>query len=81
MERFTVFGHEACGFCKQAKKVLGDKELAFRYVDIHKEDISSADLSKTVGQPVRTVPQVFHGEKYIGGYQELAHYLTQLEAA
>ena len=72
MERFTVFGREGCGFCVRAKQVLEAKELPFLYVDIHKEGISKADLEKTVGKPVETVPQVFHGQVHIGGYTELA---------
>ena len=75
MARFTVFGREGCGFCVQAKRVLEAKELPFRYIDIHKEGITKEDLEKTVGKPVRTVPQIFHGEEYIGGYTELAAYL------
>ena len=82
MDRFTVFGRPGCGFCVQAKRVLEDRELPFRYVDIHAEGISQADLEKTVGKPVRTVPQIFHGKQYIGGYTELAEYLkTELQAS
>lgn len=77
VKRYTVFGHQACGFCRQAKAVLEQKELPFRYVDIHQEGISHADLAKTVGKPVQTVPQIFHGQDYIGGYTELEAYLRQ----
>ena len=79
MARFTVFGREGCGFCVQAKRVLETKELPFRYIDIHKEGISKEDLEKTVGKPVKTVPQIFHGNDYIGGYTELAAYLEAME--
>jgi glutaredoxin 1 len=80
MKRFTIFGHDACGFCRQAKSMLESKGLAFRYVDIHKEGISPADLAETVGRPVNTVPQIFHGEEYVGGYQELVQYLEKEES-
>jgi glutaredoxin 1 len=53
------------------------KGLDFRYVDIHEEGISQADLAETVGRPVTTVPQIFHGEEYVGGYQELMQYLQE----
>ncbi len=75
MDRFTVFGRPGCGFCVRAKEVLESRQLSFLYVDIHKEGISKADLEKTVGRPVETVPQIFHGKKYIGGYTELDAYL------
>ncbi|MGY0216411.1 GrxA family glutaredoxin [Endozoicomonadaceae bacterium StTr2] len=79
MERFTVFGRPGCGFCVQAKRVLEMKELPFRYIDIHEEGISQQDLEKTVGKPVRTVPQIFHGQQYIGGYTDLDAYLKTLK--
>ena len=78
--RFTVFGHEACGFCRRAKQLLTDKELPFRYVDIHEEGISKADLSKTVGHEVTTVPQIFHGQGYVGGFEALEKYLVEQAA-
>ena len=79
MERFTVFGREGCGFCVRAKQVLEDKELPFRYIDIHKEGISKEDLEKTIGKPVETVPQVFHGKDHIGGFTELDAYLKTMD--
>lgn len=81
MQRYTIFGHQACGFCRQAKAVLESNELPFSYVDIHEEGISPADLAATVGKPVSTVPQIFHGEEYVGGYQELMQYLEQEEVS
>ncbi len=78
MERFTVFGRPGCGYCVQAKRVLEINELPFRYIDIHAEGITAADLEKTVGRPVRTVPQIFHGKKYLGGYTELDAYLKEM---
>ena len=81
MKRFTIFGREGCGYCRQAKAVMESKDLEFRYVDIHEEGICQDDLAKTVGKPVRTVPQIFHGEEYVGGYQELMQYLEQEQIA
>lgn len=74
--RFTVFGHDQCGFCRRAKQLLSDSDLPFRYVDIHDEMISKADLSKTVGHEVTTVPQIFHGQNYVGGFDALQKYLV-----
>ncbi len=68
---YTVFGRPGCGFCVQAKRLLEQKGLAYKYVDIHEEGISKADLEKTVGKPVETVPQIFNGREYVGGYTDL----------
>tara|TARA_B110000879_G_C10843427_1_gene382463 strand:- start:81 stop:326 length:246 start_codon:yes stop_codon:yes gene_type:complete len=77
VSKFTIFGRQACGYCRRAKSVLESKQIEFNYIDIHEEGISSADLAKTVGLPVTTVPQIFYGKVYVGGYQELMRYLEQ----
>jgi len=75
MKRITIFGREGCGFCTRAKEVCEMKHLDYRYIDIHAEGISQADLEKTVGKPVTTVPQVFCGQEHLGGFTELAAFL------
>ncbi len=81
MSRFTVFGRPDCGYCVRAKQLLQDKSLEMRWVDINAEGISKADLEKTVGKPVETVPQIFHGTAHIGGFTELSEYVKTLELA
>lgn len=80
MSRFTVFGHQACGFCRRAKQLLEERSQPFLYVDIHEKNISKADLSKTVGTEVATVPQIFHGQEYVGGFEALERYLVEQAA-
>ncbi len=77
MQRVTIFGREGCGFCSRAKELCEIKALEYRYIDIHKEGISKADLEKTIGKPVATVPQIFRGQQHIGGYTEFAQLLRQ----
>lgn len=77
MERVTIFGRAGCGFCTRAKELCEIKELNHRYIDIHKEGISKADLEKTVGKPVETVPQIFIGQNHIGGYTEFEAYINK----
>lgn len=59
---FTViFGRPGCPYCVRAKE-LAEKlskerdDFNYRYIDIHAEGITKADLEKTVGKPVETVP-------------------------
>ena len=77
MKRVTIFGREGCGFCVRAKELCELKELNYRYIDIHKEGISKADLEKTVGKPVETVPQIFVDQKHIGGCTEFEAYAKE----
>ena len=81
MQRFTVFGRPDCGYCVRAKQLLQAKKYEFRWVDINAEGISKADLEKTVGKRVDTVPQIFHGQQHIGGFTELNHYIDSLKTS
>ncbi|OEY66736.1 GrxA family glutaredoxin [Marinobacter sp. X15-166B] len=81
MERVTIFGRAGCGFCTRARELCEIKGFKFRYVDIIEEGISQADLEKTVGKPVETVPQIFIGQKHIGGFDQFSSFVTEMENA
>jgi len=73
---FTViFGRPGCPYCVRAKE-LAEKlsnerdDFNYRYIDIHAEGISKADLEKTVGKPVETVPQIFVDQQHVGGFTD-----------
>ncbi|AUH01180.1 GrxA family glutaredoxin [Pectobacteriaceae bacterium CE70] len=78
----VIFGRPGCPYCVRAKE-LAEKlsterdDFRFRYVDIREEGISKEDLSKTVGKPVETVPQIFLDEKHIGGCTEFEAYAKE----
>lgn len=78
----VIFGRPACPFCVRAKQIAEQlaesrDDFEYRYVDIHAEGITKADLEKTVGQPVHTVPQIFVDEKHIGGCTEFEAYARE----
>ena len=75
----VIFGKAACPFCVRAKDVCDTlaaqrDDFKYRYVDIVEANISKADLEKTVGKPVETVPQIFVDEKHVGGFTEFEAY-------
>ncbi|RWU12074.1 GrxA family glutaredoxin [Pseudidiomarina gelatinasegens] len=80
---FTViFGRPGCPFCVRAKQIAEKLEenrddFEFNYIDMQAEGISKADLEKTVGKPVLTVPQIFIDEKHIGGCDEFEAYARE----
>lgn len=76
----VIFGRPGCPFCVFANELAQKLEAAgaiegFRYVDIHAEGITKADLEKTIGKPVRTVPQIFIDQTPIGGFTEFDQYV------
>lgn len=78
----VIFGRDSCPFCVRAKQIAEtlthEKEgFEYRYVDIIAEGISKADLEKTIGKPVLTVPQIFVDEKHIGGCTEFEAYAKE----
>ena len=81
MSTFTVYGRPGCGFCTAAMRLLKSKELPCEYVDMYSAGISRPELEAKIGRPVRTVPQILHGETYIGGYTDLVPYLREFETA
>ncbi|ARD21985.1 GrxA family glutaredoxin [Shewanella sp. 1_MG-2023] len=76
----VIFGRPGCPYCVRAvelsEKLTEQRDgFKFKYVDIHAEGISKADLEKTVGKPVETVPQIFVDEVHVGGYTEFEQYV------
>ncbi|MDX1755815.1 MAG: GrxA family glutaredoxin [Marinobacter sp.] len=80
MEHVSIFGRPSCGFCVRAQRLCELKELPFRFIDMMAEGITKADLEKTIGKPVLTVPQIFVGDQHVGGYTEFAAFLRQAAA-
>jgi len=78
----VIFGRPGCPYCVRAvelsEKLTAHREdFKFKYVDIHAEGISKADLSKSVGKTVETEPQIFVDEVPIGGYTDFDQYVRQ----
>ena len=59
-----------CGYCDLAKKLLTEKDIQFKEINIQVETEKREEmLQKSNGR--RTVPQIFYKDLHIGGYQEL----------
>ncbi|OWZ19929.1 Phosphoadenosine phosphosulfate reductase [Phytophthora megakarya] len=71
----TVFTKPTCKYCLAAKDVMREREWAFDEVSVPTE-VSIQSLQQIVGQPVKTVPQIFLDGKYIGGYTEFVTHLN-----
>ena len=68
--KIIVYTSDYCTFCVQAKKLLQSKGLDFDELNIqHDENLRSEMLEKSNG--MRTVPQIFIGSIYVGGFDDL----------
>ena len=69
-----IFSTGWCVPCKNAKKLLDDKKVTYKEIDIEQNEISREDLYDITGG--RTVPQILINNIVVGGYREL-FYLNQ----
>jgi len=68
--RITLYTKENCPFCVRAKALLARKGVDFEEIPVEGRDDLRSWLVETTGQ--RTVPQVFVGERSLGGYTDVA---------
>lgn len=64
-----IYSAEWCGPCLYAKKLLNEKNIQYKEIDIEKNNISRQDLEKMTGGS--TVPQIIINDKCIGGFDQL----------
>lgn len=65
-----VYSTGWCPYCDRARGLLERKGVAFREIKVDEDNTQrDAMLKRTGGR--RTVPQIFVGERHVGGYDEL----------
>ena len=70
MKKVLIYTGPLCNFCSAAKHLLNKKKINYEEIDIGYDDKKREEmLKKTNG--ARTIPQIFIGEKHVGGYVEL----------
>ncbi|WP_336367211.1 GrxA family glutaredoxin [Marinobacter sp. C2H3] len=75
MDQVTIYGRSSCGFCVMARRLCESMNLEYVWVDMIAEGLSKEDIAARIGHPVRTVPQILIGQRYIGGYDEFSAYV------
>ena len=66
-----VYTTPSCPYCVRAKRLLSERGIAYREVDVAADEILRDDMVRRSGG-LRTVPQVFIDGRAIGGFEELA---------
>lgn len=71
MAQVEIYTSPLCGYCHAAKRLLTDKGVSYAEHDVTRTpDARQEMLSRANGR--HTVPQIFIGERHIGGYDDLA---------
>ena len=70
MKKVVIYTGPMCNFCSAAKHLLNKKEISYEEIDIGYDDKKREEMLKK-SNGARTIPQIFIGEKHVGGYVEL----------
>ena len=69
MSNVTIYTTPTCPYCVAAKALLRRKGAEFTEINVEGDRATAIALAKRTGR--RTVPQIYIGEKHIGGFDDL----------
>lgn len=69
MPAITMYTKRICPYCERAKHLLSRKGQTWTEIDIEADPARRAEMIERTGQ--RTVPQIFVGDRHVGGSDEL----------
>ena len=70
MAEVEIYSSMLCGFCYRAKKLLENKGVAFKEVDVMLHPSRRREMVERAGGRT-SVPQIFIGGHHVGGSDEL----------
>jgi glutaredoxin 3 len=70
MSKVRIYSTRFCGYCFAAKALFDRKGVAYEELDASDPAVRQDMIQRAMGQ--RTVPQIFVGDRHIGGYDEVA---------
>lgn len=65
-----IYSTPSCGQCVTAKQLLTSRDIPYTEYTIGK-DASKDEVEARVGSSIRSVPQIFMNDEYVGGLNEL----------
>ena len=70
MQKVVIYTGPMCNYCSAAKQLLNKKKITYTEFDIGTDSSKMQEMQERT-KGARTVPQIFIGETYVGGYDEL----------
>ena len=68
--KVEIYTKNNCIWCDRAKLLLGSKDIEFKEIDLS-DDQKRDKFYNSIGENVKTVPQIYIDDLRIGGYQDL----------
>ena len=69
MSQVTIYTRRFCGYCTAAKGLLSQRGVAFEEIDATGDPAKRDEMITRSGR--FTFPQIFIGERHVGGYTDL----------
>ena len=69
MQNIVIYSKDYCSYCRRAKELLNIKGVQYTEIDVTSDRQLEVEMQQRSGQ--RTVPQIFIGDRHIGGCSEL----------
>jgi glutaredoxin 3 len=66
----VVYGREGCSYCRRARELLARKSVHYTWIDVVHVPGARAEMQERSGRD--TVPQIFVGDRHLGGYDDVA---------
>ena len=70
MAKVVLYSADWCPFCVRAKRLLESKGISFEEINVDQHPGERQRIMEKTG--MRTIPQIFINDEFIGGYTELA---------
>ena len=70
MTKVQIYTTDWCPYCNAAKSLLDEKGISYDEIDVTQPELRMEMVQRAHGR--RTVPQIFIGDRHVGGYDEMA---------
>jgi len=70
MKPVKVYSTSHCPYCMRAKQLLKNKNIPFQEIDLSHDEETRGKIQDETGW--MTVPMIFIGEEFIGGFDDLS---------
>lgn len=71
MRPVTIYSKATCPYCISAKRLLDQKGVAYTEIDVFGMSQAETDEVAVKTNHYRTVPKIFIGDTFIGGFSDL----------
>ena len=77
MEDFYIYSKDGCSFCTQMRQVFLLKGISFQEMKLDEDFDLETFKSRFESSKSKSFPQIFHGEKHVGGFMDTIKYLKE----